>query len=157
MSGQKNGEKFSVNLFRFNIFQHRKWDAIMYFALYIVVPVFVTIVTLLSIQNSERALAYCYVTIFISVANCIYDALGRCIKKQPFLNRKLAIIIVINTLIASYCVFEIFMILGGGKTTYRFDWILAIYPVAIIVALVDFVLCFIEDLAIKTPIDKVAE
>ena len=154
---EQNGENFFVNLFRFNIFQHRKWDASIYIVLYIVVPVIITIVTLLSIQNSERALAYCYVTIFISVANCIYDASGRCKKNQPFLNRKLAIIIAINALIAIYCIFEVFMILGGGKTTYRVDWILAAYVVVIIVALVDFVLCFSEDLAIKTPIDKVAE
>ena len=77
MSGQKNGENFFVNLFRFNIFQHRKWDAIFYTLLYIVVPVFSTVVTLLNIQMAERALAYCYLTILISIANCIYDAAGR--------------------------------------------------------------------------------
>lgn len=150
-------ENLSVNLLRFNIFQRRKWDGITYAILYIVVPVFSTLVTLLNIQNTERALAYCYLTILISIANCIYDASGRWRKKQPFLNLKLTIIIVMNILIGLYCFFEFLMILVGGNFAYRFDWFLAFYLVAVIVAVFDFVLCFSGDFAIKTPVDKVAE
>ena len=154
---KQNGESFFVNQLRFNIFQHRKWDGIAYTVLYIIIPVIITIVTLLNINDSERALAYCYVTIFISIANCIYDASGRWQKKQPVLNRKLAIIIGINALIGLYCIFEVLMILGVGNTTYRCDWILAIYLVVIIVAFIECVLCFNEDLAIGPPVDKVAK
>lgn len=78
-------------------------------------------------------------------------------KKQPFLNLKLAIIIAMNVLIGLYCFFEFLMILIAENFAYRFDWFLAVYLVAIIVALIDFAVCFYEDLAIKTPIDKVAK
>ena len=157
MSGQKHGEKFSVNLFRFNIFQYRKGDGVAYTFFYIVFPVIMTLVSLLNVKDSELAMAYCYLSIFISIGNCIYDASGRCKKNQPILNRKLAFVIVINVIIGLYCLFEIIMILNSGNTAYRRDWILAFYLLAVIVPLVDCFLCFYGDLAIKTPIDKVAE
>ena len=60
-----------------NIFDFRKGDSIAYFALYVLVPVIITWVSLKTLSTDDVSIIYCYMTILISALNSIYDGANR--------------------------------------------------------------------------------
>ena len=134
-----------------NIYNYRKADGILYMIFYVIIPVTVTALSLYFFPEEETAAAYCYITILVSALNCFYDACNRWISNErTVVNTKLAVMIFSLTVVAVYCLFEVIYILLSKEANCRMDWILCIYFITIIMALVDFVLCFTPEMALRS-------
>ena len=132
-----------------NIYNHRLTDCMLYLILYIIIPIIITGVSLYSLDNSVAPAVYCYLTIFISAANCIYDAINRWKHdEKSVINTKIVIIILFTGIVFVYCIFEIISILILEKVEFRFDCFLWAYFGAVIVVLIDIASCFAKNLAI---------
>lgn len=142
-------EKFNEE----NIFNFNKVDAVAYLALYILIPCFVTSLSLLDYPNEIREIIYCYLSILISALNCIYDASNRWIAKKSLKNGKLFLIIIGSFTIAGYCILVIFSILLVEQGWIRCDYFLLIYFLVVIIAIIDIVCCFTKEIAWTKCID----
>lgn len=133
-----------------NIFNSKKGDGIAYTVLYIIVPVVVTAVSLSALPEDDISIIYCYMTILISALNGIYDGWGRWnIGQKSIRNTKLFIILLSNAVVSIYCFVIIMYILIAKSTSYRHDWILLAYSIAIIVSLYDVFGCFARDMVLR--------
>lgn len=140
-----------------NIFDFKKLDGAAYLVFYILIPVIVTVVSLNVLSTEDTAIAYCYMTILISSLNSIYDAGNRWQSGiKTIRNTKIFVIIISNTVISIYCFWVIMQILisQGTYDICRWDWILLVYFIAIIIALGDIVGCFASDMVLRDCIKK---
>lgn len=137
---------FISNWFSNNVFNFKKPDACAYLVLYIVLPV---IITWLSVKHTSDKISeiYCYLTVFISAANSIYDACNRWMGKN-FKNIKLFITGLGYSAIAGYSIYIILSLLITGKVT-KCDWFFYSYVLVLIVTLPDVISCFTIDMAYK--------
>lgn len=133
-----------------NIFGRKKLDGAAYFALYIIIPIVITSITLMTLTDDSNSIIYCYMSIFISAINCIYDAMNRWkFDMKCILNTKLFIIIICNVIIIVYCIISVFYILMSKGASIRCDWLLLFYIVGAIVAVIDILVCFADNMAFK--------
>lgn len=131
-----------------NIFGFRKGDGSAYLTLYIIIPVIMTVVSLSSLPRDNVSIIYCYVTIFISAVNGIYDgALRWDASKKSIYNAKILLIFISNMIVAVYCMYVFLYILIQRNTGCRMDYILLIYILTITVAFFDVVSCFMRGVA----------
>lgn len=136
-----------------NIFRFKRWDATTYAILYIVVPVLVAFASLLTLPTEYSAAAYCYFSIAISAANCIYDACSRWESNISSLrNAKLGSIIFVSFIALSYSFFQFIVILTGKTLAFRYDQVLLFYLLAVLIASLDFIALFAKDMALFTVI-----
>lgn len=126
-----------------NIFDFKLGDSIAYAVLYLFLPVIITVTSLIAFPENTASAAYCYVSIMISAINAIYDNALRWLPKEKatFKNIKLLIMLIPNTIIAGYALFEILAILATQNIAWRFDGILLVYFIAVLVAFSDFFEC----------------
>lgn len=134
------------NWYRNNIFDFRKADACAYLVLYVMLPV---IITWLSVNHMSDKFegAYCYLTVFVSASNTIYDAFNRWMEKG-IRNLKLSIILLGCAVIAGYSLYVVCTILIT-KSFAKCDWFFLSYVLVLIVALPDVISCFIKDVACR--------
>ncbi len=144
---------------RYNVFEFKLSDSIAYMCLYIALPVFITITSLISFPNVVASAAYCYVSIMVSAINCIYDnALRWTPRETPsFKNVKLLCALIPNAVVALYCAFEIVTILIMQSFDLRCDSLLLVYVVPIFIATKDFVECVKQRVAGMSCIDELLE
>lgn len=128
------------------MFNFRKGDAGAYMALYIVLPILITSLSI-KYPADNIATVYCYLTIFVSAVNGIYDAANRWVGRT-FRNFKLFIIIVGCAAVCIYTAYVIFSLLITKAVT-KFDGILFVYLLVLLIALPDFIACFAKDIAYK--------
>ncbi len=133
-----------------NIFKKNKADGAAYFILYVIIPIAITSITLATLANDNLSIVYCYLTIFISAANSIYDAANRWASNTKCLqNTKLFIIIFCNAVICVYCFCFILYILISKNVSKRWDGILLTYIVGALVSTIDTFVCFADNMAFK--------
>lgn len=131
-----------------NIFGFKKGDGIAYLALYVIIPVAITVINLSMFPLSDLAGVYFYVTILVSALNCIYDAWNRWIPgKRVLKNTKLFLMMLFTGIVAAYCLVVILYTLITQNGLYRHDWILLGYIVVIIISAVDSFNCFSVEMA----------
>ena len=137
-----------------NIYNHRKIDGVMYFIFYIFIPIVVTGLSLSAFPDDTPSAVYSYVTILISALNCGYDAANRWkIKEKSIVNTKLFCVVLPVVIISCYCVFEILSILILKKADMRFDGVLCVYFLTVIITLIDIVGCFAKDMSLRNYVD----
>lgn len=137
-----------------NIYNHRKIDGTMYFVFYIFIPIVVTGLSLYAFPDDTPSAVYCYVTILISALNCGYDAANRWkIQEKSIVNTKLFFVVIPVAIISCYCIFEILSILILKKTNMRFDGVLYVYFLTVIITLIDIVCCFAKDMSLRNYVD----
>lgn len=133
-----------------NMFAFKKGDGAAYLALYILIPVAITGISLWAFPKNDVQAVYCYVTILVSAFNCIYDAANRwCSGVRAFKNSKLLLVMGSSLVVAAYCIVVIFSILITGTTSWRHDGWLLSYVVAVVIAFGDVVACFMMETAWK--------
>lgn len=133
-----------------NMFKFKVGDATAYFVLYIIIPVVITAISLKTLSTDNLSVIYCYITIFISAANCIYDGANRWDSTtKSVLNTKIFIIFISNTVIAVYCLCVILYILISNNICRSFDKVLFVYFFTVFVSLFDVVACFVRKMAFK--------
>lgn len=129
-----------------NIFRFRSWDGIMYAILYILSPIFITWISLRTLQDDLVVAAYCYFSIMISAASCFHDALGRLdSKKKSVKNMKLKLILMASAIAFSYGFFQFLAISIGKTLEFRNDVVLYLYLPAVAVAAIDVIALFGRD------------
>lgn len=138
-------------LIKANIFKFKKKDAVGYFILYIIIPITITVISLIQNQKNEITnIIYCYMTILISSINAIYDGTNRWTNNKSPVNLKIFIIYMSNAVVCMYC---IAMILGrliqGEEWSWQLDQVLLSYLVSVIIALIDIITCFTKDIALN--------
>ena len=140
---------------RRNIFAQSKVDGLAYFFLYVVIPVAITYISLSTFSNNTVSATYCYVTIFVSALNYIYDAANRWIPKEKTIrNTKLFIVIASSGIIMIYCIYIISSALITNRVVTRYDGILLVYGLTVIIALIDLVACAFSEMASKELIES---
>lgn len=133
-----------------NIFQEKKADGMAYVCLYGFLPVLVTIFSLQTHGQQLTAMVYCYFSIFINAAGCIYDGCSRWEQERPcFKNTKLGIMITCTFLVAAYCLFVILSILCLGKPI-QWDFLLLVYAIPVFIAIHDLGVCFLRGMVFHT-------
>lgn len=133
-----------------NIFHCNKGDGVAYLVLYIVIPVLITALSLITMSKTDKiAEIYCYLSIMISAFNCIYDGANRWDKVKSGRNAKLFLIFICNVIVALYCIIEILQIFLLKKVIFKLEYIFLIYIVVIAVALYDLYICFGQDIVWK--------
>ena len=130
-----------------NIFDLRKADAIAYLFFYILIPCFVTILSLQNDPSSTNEKIYCYMSILISAFNCIYDAFNRWVNRISLKNGKLFIIIISASIIVVYCIFIILGILIVENGQYQCDYLLLSYLFVVLIAMIDIVCCCTKEIS----------
>lgn len=135
---------------RNNIFNFRKGDASAYLVLYIILPILITCLSI-KYPSDNIATTYCYLTIFVSAVNGIYDAANRWIGKS-FKNVKLFIAILGCSGVCIYTLYVIFSLLITKAVT-KYDGFLLIYLLVLFIALPDVIACFMADMAYKDCVD----
>lgn len=136
-----------------NMFRFRTWDGVLYTILYILVPVFMTWISLYTLKNDLLAAAYCYFSIMISAANCLYDAFGRWDKKiKSVKNIKLALIIIACFIAFAYGLFQFLVISIGQTLELRNDAILCMYFIAVAIVALDIIALFGRESYIATTV-----
>lgn len=133
-----------------NIFLWKKWDSIAYFALFIIIPIAVTWISLSTLSSDNISKVYCYLTIFISSLNSLYDCANRWKEERSIHNTKIFLIILSNIVIAVYCTIVILYILITKNLNMRFDGIFFVYLIAVIITLFDIIACFAQEMAIRS-------
>ena len=142
---QKMGNSAENNMFHFN-----KGDGVAYLVLYIIIPVLITTLSLITMSKTDKiAEIYCYISIMISAFNCIYDGANRWDKVRSGRNAKLFLILGSNGIIALYCIIEILQIFLLKKVIFELEYTFLIYIVVIVVALHDVYICFGQDIVWK--------
>lgn len=135
-----------------NIFQGKKADAVAYLTLYGFLPVLMSFFSLQTHGDQLTAMAYCYFSIFISAVGCIYDGCNRWEHGIPCTkNTKLGVIIVCTAIVAGYSLFVALAILCLGKPI-QWDYILLLYAIPVLTALIDLCACFLRDMVIRSHI-----
>ena len=128
----------------------KKGDGIAYLAFYIIIPIIITAISLVTFPVNDNVSAiYCYITILISALNCIYDAANRWEDKKSIRNTKLLVILLMTSIVVIYCLVVIIYILIANSTACRYDGILCVYFISVIVSFLDIGACFIKDIEIK--------
>ena len=136
-----------------NIFNDRKIDASLYLVLYIIVPVIVTYVSLQTLSGAENSAAmYCYLTILISAAGCLYDIINRWESVKSLKNTKLFLMLIPVGVVGSYCLYRMICIgvLSGAASSSRTDHILYCYLITVVIASVDSFICFARNMALMS-------
>lgn len=130
------------NVFKGNIFHGKLVDGCLYFVFYIVLPIIITSVSLLALENADLInIAACYLTIFISSSGCIYDAINRWDDRDGIeRNRKLFVMILFLVCAVIYC---LVVILGTllAQIDLRNDYFLLAYVFSNVIAIMDLVNC----------------
>jgi len=148
-SPRRSKNKFREELAKNNVFSFRKGDAIAYLVFYILIPILVTVISLVNFPSNDIAAAYCYVTILVSALNSIYDAGNRWDNGVKTLkNTKLFVMGLGYTIVAVYAAYVVFYVLIA-KTMVRCDWWLITYFLGVIVAMFDFAACFLAEMSFK--------
>ena len=126
-----------------NIFHFRMWDGLLYAMLYVLAPIFVTWISLDTIEGDLVAAAYCYFCIMLSASSCFHDALGRFeAKRRSVRNTKLRLILLASFIAFAYGLFQFLTISIGKTLDYRNDVVLYLYLPAVAVATIDFIALF---------------
>ncbi|MCH5261424.1 MAG: hypothetical protein J1F42_00760 [Lachnospiraceae bacterium] len=130
------------NVFKGNIFQGKLVDGSLYFVLYMVIPIIITSVSLIALENVNFInIASCYLTIFISSLGCIYDAINRWEDGDSIeCNRKLIVMVVFLACVTIYCLVVIFGVLFAQKDL-RNDFFLLAYVCSNVIAMMDLINC----------------
>lgn len=146
----------SENWARENIYNFRKGDGVAYLALYILIPVIITIVSLSEIAiNDDISIIYCYITILISALNSIYDGANRWKSNiKSVHNTKLFIILGADAVIVIYCIILVLYMLISKNFGYRKDAVLLVYFLAVAVSFFDIAACFFKDMSLQYCIEK---
>lgn len=147
MDGTKEG--IFHNWVQGNIYGHKKLDGILYFIFYIIIPVVITAWSLYAFPSDIAAGVYCYLTIFISALNCLYDAINRWQGVKSIVNVKLIIMIISITIVGIYCFAVILGMLLTKSIAHRVDGVLCVYFVIVVVAMSDLFCCFASDLTMR--------
>lgn len=136
------------NVFTGNIFEGNLVDGSLYFVLYIVIPIIITSISLIGLDNADLInIASCYLTIFISSLGCIYDAINRWEDRNGAKrNRKLILMICCLICVAIYCLVVIFGALYAKRDLRNDYWLLA-YVFSNIIAGMDIINCINVKLA----------
>lgn len=134
-----------------NIFNFRKGDSCAYLVLYIVLPILITCLSI-KYPADNIGVVYCYLTIFVSAVNGIYDAANRWIGKC-FKNVKLFFVILGCAGVCVYSTYVILSLLITNDVT-KYDGFLFIYVLVLIIALPDVIACFVIDMAYKDCVDS---
>lgn len=149
MSSPSKTKTFLKDWSKENIFSFRKGDAGAYLALYIILPVLITFISICNFPDNDIAAVYCYVTILVSVLNSMYDAGNRWIGgKKCHNNTKLFVMMLSCVVVAIYALYVIFGVLIAEKLN-RFDWWLLCYVPVILIAVFDISGCFLVDMVLK--------
>lgn len=130
-----------------NIFNFKKGDGIAYLSLYVVIPCFVTILSLANYPSDNSAKIYCYISIFINAVNCIYDAFNRWDNEKSKKNGKLFFMMLGAFIVTIYCTFVILSMAIWTKSGIRQDAFLCSYLIVIAIALIDVICCFTKEIA----------
>lgn len=136
-----------VKLNENNIFNFNKVDAVAYLFLYILIPFFITVLSLLDYPSDSKAQIYCYLSILINALNCTYDAFNRWVNEKSLKNKKLFAIVIGSLVIVGYCLFIILSMLLIEHKQYRCDYWLLAYFIVVFIAIVDCVCCFTKEIA----------
>lgn len=138
-----------------NIFHFRKADAAAYLLFYIVLPVTITYLSLEVLSTDISATVYCYVTIFVSTLNNLYDAANRWdYGTKTVRNSKIIFMYVFDIIVAIYCVYIIMSLLIVEELDCRKDWLLCAYIVTCLIALWDIVATFARETVLTKTISN---
>lgn len=134
-------------------------DGLFYIILYLVLP---TIITIFSLKFSSpvagdeieaeimaaryASMAYCYFTISVSAAGCIYDAACRW-EKESFKVIKLSIIIVVSLIIFFYSLVQ--AIGAAIHIDIRQDLVLLVYGINYFIAIIDGCITLSKEVSIS--------
>lgn len=147
---KKKGKILVKNWMENNFFKFKRWDGISYIFLYICIPVVITGVSLSELSNNNVSIIYCYISIFISALNGLYDAANRWDNDgSSVINLKVFIIGLVNMIIGMYCIYVVLCIAISGNINCRHDCILLTYFVTIIIAMIDALCCFARNIAVQ--------
>lgn len=138
-----------------NIFMWKKGDGSAYLVLYIIIPIAVTWLSLSTLPKDDLSKIYCYMTIFISSLNSLYDAANRWqTEKRSVHNTKLFLIILSNVVVSVYCIIVILCILITGGLNVQLDALFLVYFLAVVISMIDIVACFARDMALCSCIKR---
>lgn len=148
-SSHKQKNVFREEWVKSNVFSFRKGDAVAYMAFYILIPIIITVISLVNFPANDIAAVYCYVTILVSALNSLYDAGNRWDSaRKSVKNTKLFIMFCGSGIVTIYALVVVFGMLIAERTI-RCDWVLFSYVLVVIVAVFDFAACFFADMSIK--------
>lgn len=140
-----------------NIFGTSKGDASAYIMFYIIIPVLITFISLRAFPSDIISGVYCYVTIFVSATNGIYDGANRWLHEQKCRkNAKISVIFVCNIFVMIYCLYIIFSVLIQNQMPPRCDILLIVYIGTCLVACWDFGSLWLKDVTLKKEIGGVS-
>lgn len=143
-------DDFKKGWYRCNIFNYNKMDAGAYVVFYLIIPILITSISIQTTFSDITALAYCYTSILISAFNGIYDAANRWKPSVKTVhNTKVFLIILVDSFICIYCLYIIFYALMINKLPMRYDVLLLIYLITMLIGISDFGGCFADELALK--------
>lgn len=146
---------FAINWIENNIFMWKKGDGSAYLVLYIIIPVAVTWISLSTLPKDNISKVYCYMTIFISSLNSLYDVANRWRSEERSIhNTKLFLIVLSNVVISVYCIVVVLCILITGGLNVQFDGLFLVYFLAVVISIIDIVACFTRDMALCSCMKK---
>ena len=90
-----------------NMFKYNKVDGGAYFALYLVIPVIVSYISL-QVAKQSLEITYAFLSILITALNCIYDAYNRWNREsKSIVNLKLTVMGICLAGVSAYCFYVI--------------------------------------------------
>jgi len=132
-----------------NIYSTNKMDAVLYLAVYVAVPVIVTLVGLLNGLQDPMDSIYWYISIIITTIGVLYDCYGRWdANEKSIKNTKIFLIGLSAAIILVYSFFEIVCISQGLE--HRDDRLLLTYALLGIIAIIDLMICFCRNMAFSS-------
>lgn len=129
-----------------NIFLFRKYDAILYAIIYIIIPITITYFMLKYANDSYSTFILCYVSILINTVGCAYDCVGRWSSQQSYKNTKIICMAIPLIIVSSYCFSQIIGTLIAKAIIFREDWICLFYLLTCCIAVLDMPCCFLHDI-----------
>lgn len=121
-----------------NIFDGKMLDSSLYLIFYVIIPVIVTVFSLIEFPTETVPGIYCYVTILVSGLNGIYDASNRWRSQEKSRrNGKILAIGICDVVVVFYCFAVIISALIASSVNFRWDWILLVYIGTIVIVLND--------------------
>ena len=132
-----------------NIYSTNKVDAVLYLAVYVLVPVVVTLVGFLAGSKEPMDSIYWYISIIITTIGVLYDCYGRWdANDKSIKNTKIFLMGVSAVIILAYSFFEIVCISQGLE--HRDDRLLLTYALLSIIAIIDLMICFCRNMAFSS-------
>lgn len=137
-----------------NIYGADKLDASLYCAVYIAIPIIITVVGLMKGLENSMDFIYWYISITITTIGALYDCYGRWNSSEKSLKNSKVFFMGLSAIaILVYSFYEIVCI-SQGVDNRNDVWLLS-YAILVVIAIADLTICFSRNMTFGKKVKEV--